>query len=179
MVAVRGHRDSDGEAALDRPTPSWRPRTKRGSEKGVKISKISTSSAARHLASRLRAVPVPAELMCELRRLARGKQPDEPLWSWCQQTAWRRVRRAMAEAGIIGVHASTKGLRHTFGVQNAEHNIPMPLTRDWMGHARIDTTAIYQHAVGREERSFARRLRRGYSGASTAIKGASLEDQRN
>ena len=40
----------------------------------------------------------------------------------------------------------------------------MPLTRDWMGHARIDTTAIYQHAVGREERSFARRLWRGYVG---------------
>ncbi|MBJ7318053.1 MAG: site-specific integrase [Brevundimonas sp.] len=110
-----------------------------------------------------RAVPVPTELMRELRRLARGKQPDEPLWPWCRQTAWRRVRRAMAEAGITGVHASPKGLRHTFGVQNAEHNIPMPLTRDWMGHARIDTTAIYQHAVGREERSFARRLWRGFA----------------
>jgi hypothetical protein len=27
-----------------------------------------------------------------------------------------------------------------------------------MGHARLETTAIYQHAVGQEERAFAMRL---------------------
>ena len=110
-----------------------------------------------------RAVPIPASLMRDLRHLARGKQPDAPLWSWSRPTAWRRVRWAMAEAGISGPHAMPKGLRHGFGVLNAEKNVPMGLTREWMGHADIATTAIYQHAVGREERSFAKRLWRGYA----------------
>ncbi|MGA0546828.1 tyrosine-type recombinase/integrase [Brevundimonas sp. VNH65] len=108
-----------------------------------------------------RAVPVPADLMRDLRRLARGKRPDEPLWTWSRTTAWRRVRWAMTEAGIAGPHAMPKGLRHGFGILNAERNVPLPLTRDWMGHADIKTTSLYQHAVGREERSFAKRLWRG------------------
>lgn len=108
-----------------------------------------------------RGVPVPPDLLRDLRRLARGKAPNEPIWSWCRQTAWRRVRWAMTEAGINGPHAMPKGLRHGFGILNAERNVPMGLTQEWMGHADIATTAIYQHAVGREERSFARRLWRG------------------
>lgn len=109
-----------------------------------------------------RAVPIPAELMRELRRLARGKRPDEPLWRWCRQTAWRRVRWAMVEAGISGPHATPRGLRHSFGVLNAEKNVPMGLTREMLGHADIATTAIYQHAVGREARRFAERVWRSY-----------------
>ena len=108
-----------------------------------------------------RAVPIPADLVADLRHLSRGRTPDTPIWGWCRQTAWRRVRWAMTEAGIIGVHASPKGLRHGFGILNAERNVPMGLTQEWMGHADIKTTAIYQHAVGREERSFAQRLWRG------------------
>lgn len=110
-----------------------------------------------------RAVPVPPNLLRELSQLARGKRPDEPLWAWCRQTAWRRVRWAMNEAGIIGCQATPRGLRHGFGIANAEQNVPMSLTQRWMGHARIDTTAIYQHAIGREERAFATRLWRQYS----------------
>ena len=88
-----------------------------------------------------RAVPVPPDLLSDLRRLARGRRPDEPLWSWCRQTAWRRVGWAMTKAGIIGAQA-----------------VPISLTARWMGHARLDTTAIYQDAVGREERAFAERI---------------------
>lgn len=105
-----------------------------------------------------RAVPVPTELMVRLRRRARGKHADEPLWSWCRQTAWRRVKLAMALAGIVGTQAMPKGLRHGFCIANAEENVPAALTQRWVGHARLETTAIYQHAVGREERAFAKRL---------------------
>lgn len=105
-----------------------------------------------------RAVPIPPELMRELRWLARGKPRDQRLWNWCRQTAWRRVRWAMTEAGVTGAQAMPKGLRHGFGILNAEQNVPSSLTQRWMGHARLETTAIYQHAVGREERSFAARL---------------------
>lgn len=105
-----------------------------------------------------RAVPVPASLMQELRQLAGDAQPDARIWTWCRQTAWRRVRHAMNAAGIVGVQATPKGLRHGFGILNAEQNVPASLTQRWMGHARSDTTAIYQQALGREERAFAQRL---------------------
>lgn len=115
-----------------------------------------------------RAVPVPPDLMRDLARLARGKKPEERLWPWCRQTAWRRIRWAMVEAGIAGPQATAKGLRHGFGIANAEQNVPASLTQRWMGHARIDTTAIYQQALGREEQAFARRLWRGLGRDGTA-----------
>jgi integrase len=105
-----------------------------------------------------RAVPLPAELIADLAALARGKLLHERLWPFCRQTAWRHVKAVMAEAGIAGHHAMPKGLRHGFGVANAESNIPAHLTQRWMGHARLETTAIYQQAIGSEERAFAERL---------------------
>ena len=105
-----------------------------------------------------RAVPIPDVLMTELVALTAGCDADERIWTWCRQTAWRRVKAVMAAAEIAGAQASPKGLRHGFGVANAEHNIPANLTRRWMGHARLETTAIYQNAVDAEERSFAERL---------------------
>jgi len=104
-----------------------------------------------------RAVPVPPELMGALRRIGNGPH-DAPLWRWCRQTAWRRVKAVMDAAGVNGPQAMPKGLRHGFGVTNAEENVPMATTQKWLGHARLETTAIYQQAVGREERAFARRL---------------------
>jgi len=109
-----------------------------------------------------RAVPVPPELMQALRRIARAQPQDAPLWRWCRQTAWRRVKRVMDAADIAGTHAVPKGLRHGFGVANAEQNVPMGTTQKWLGHAKLETTAIYQQAVGREEHAFARRLWRSW-----------------
>src|SRR5437868_3398969 len=74
--------------------------------------------------STFRAVPVPPELMASLRRIAARRDLDAPLWSWSRQTAWRRIKRVMAAAGIKGAHAMPKGLRHGFGVANAESNVP-------------------------------------------------------
>lgn len=113
-----------------------------------------------------RAVPVPPELMQTLCRLAKERGPDVPLWAWCRQTAWRRVKRVMQQAGIAGTQASPKGLRHGFGVANAEQNVPMATTQKWLGHASLETTAIYQQAVGREEHAFARRLWRNWRAAN-------------
>lgn len=105
-----------------------------------------------------RAVPVPRELMRELVLLTHRTPPDTPIWPWCRQTAWRRVKAVMREARIAGPQATAKGLRHAFGVASAEQNVPPGLAQRWMGHARLETTAIYVHAVGEEERSFARRI---------------------
>lgn len=105
-----------------------------------------------------RAVPIPAYLMEELLLLAHGKRPEDPLWRWCRQTGWRRVKGLMTECGIAGAHATPKGLRHGFGILNAVQGVPMGLTQRWLGHSRMETTAIYQFAMGDEERSFAKRL---------------------
>ncbi|MFT4251427.1 MAG: site-specific integrase [Caulobacter sp.] len=105
-----------------------------------------------------RAVPIPPELMRALCDLAVSRAPDAPLWPWCRQTAWRRVKDVMHRAGIVGPQATPKGLRHAFGIANAEDRVPPGLTQRWMGHAKLETTTIYTHAVGQEERSFARRL---------------------
>jgi integrase len=113
-----------------------------------------------------RAVPVPAELMKALCRIGRDGSLDTPLWHWCRQTAWRRVKSVMDTAGIAGPQATPKGLRHGFGVANAEGNVPMATTQKWLGHAKLETTAIYQQAVGREEHAFARRLWRKWQGGA-------------
>jgi integrase len=110
-----------------------------------------------------RSVPVPSALMAALFRLARTKHADERLWAWSRPTAWRRVKEVMDAAGIAGPQAMPKGLRHAFGVANAEENVPMATTQKWLGHAKLETTAIYQQAVGREENAFARRLWRKWS----------------
>lgn len=108
-----------------------------------------------------RAVPLPDWLLAELLALPLlPLLPETPerLFGWCRQTAWRRVREVMARAGIAGAQAMPKGLRHGFGIATAERNIPGGLVQRWMGHSRLETTAIYQDAAGGEERAFAARL---------------------
>lgn len=105
-----------------------------------------------------RAVPLPGWLIAELMALPAVAEWPEGLFSWCRQTAWRRVCEVMRQAGIAGGQASPKGLRHGFGVATAENNIPGALVKRWMGHSKLETTAIYQEATGREERAFAERL---------------------
>lgn len=105
-----------------------------------------------------RAVPVPRALMADLAALAAGREPDAPLWNWCRQTAWRRVKKVMAAAAVKGPQAMPRGLRHQFGVRAAERGVPMAMTQRWMGHAALKTTAIYQQASGDDERRLAGRM---------------------
>lgn len=72
-------------------------------------------------------------------------------------TGYRKVRDVMEEAGIVGTHATPKGLRHGFGVRAIQSNVPLPLVQRWLGHADIKTTAIYTNALGPEERALASR----------------------
>lgn len=80
------------------------------------------------------------------------------LWPWSRVTAWRFVKGAMLEAGIVGRPACPRGLRHGFGVGTLQANVPMNLVQRWMGHSRISTTAIYADASGDEETAFAQRF---------------------
>lgn len=73
-------------------------------------------------------------------------------------TAYRKIKAAMHEAGIDGIRATPKGLRHAFGIVANQRGIQLNMVAKWLGHADIKTTAIYCDAVGFEERTVASRL---------------------
>lgn len=99
----------------------------------------------------IRRVPVPESLVRGLLKLA-GADPQQRLWKFCRTTGWRTIKRTMLAKSISGIHATTKGLRHGFGVRCALEQVPVNVIRDWMGHADSDTTAIYLAVRDEEER---------------------------
>jgi integrase len=115
-----------------------------------------------------RSVPVPVppalletlNLVHGIRELQgqRGKGRSVRLWPWSRMTGWRAVHSVMQAAGLDGVHASPKGLRHGFGVAAVSAGIPLNMVQKWLGHAQLTTTAIYANAVGAEEKDIARRM---------------------
>jgi integrase len=113
-----------------------------------------------------RSIPLPRSLLDALEqhfdlraRQLSGLQLDQKLWLRSRTTAWLWVKRVMADAQVISTWAVPKGLRHGFGVEAAaSQRIPLNIVQRWLGHSRIETTAIYADAVGREERRLALRL---------------------
>jgi len=97
-----------------------------------------------------RAVPVPEVMMELLEDLADGLRPQDRLWHFSRQTAWREVKAIMADAEIIGPQACPRGLRHGYGVACALKRVPIGITQNLMGHSTSETTAIYQQILGNE-----------------------------
>ena len=81
-----------------------------------------------------------------------------PLWRFSRTTGWRRCNKVMSAAGISGVKASARGLRHTLGVHAAVTMIPESRIQTWLGHESLETTGIYLTAIGPEDRAIARRM---------------------
>ena len=63
----------------------------------------------------------------------------------------------MREAGLAENLCKPKALRHAFAVEAGQKGIPLNIVQRWLGHARIETTAIYANAIGDEERNLARK----------------------
>lgn len=106
-----------------------------------------------------RAVPVPPGFLKTLEDLHDlGALGDGRLWNWSRTTGWRRVIDVMQVAGITGLRATPKGLRHGFGVKAVTSEVPLNMTQKWLGHARLSTTAIYTNATGAEEKRIAERM---------------------
>lgn len=113
-----------------------------------------------------RAVPVPSAFLVRLDRVhdiktaqrSPGQGRGQPLWRWCRATAWRRVCEVMDAAGIAGLHATPKGLRHGFGIRCISCGVPLNMAQKWLGHSQLSTTAIYADASGSEERAIAERM---------------------
>lgn len=113
----------------------------------------------------VRQVPLPSPLLDELDNTFRLRDAqsdpelaDSRIWPFSRTTAWRYVKIVMASAGITGLPAMPKGLRHGFGVNAFQSNVPPHLVQRWLGHASLSTTAIYANVVGPDERAFAARM---------------------
>lgn len=102
-----------------------------------------------------RAVPVPPRLLQLLSQLepVRGQR----IWLWCRTKAWSITKQKMIEAGIPNELCKPKALRHAFAVEAGQRGVPLNIIQRWLGHARIETTAIYVGAMGDEERSLTRK----------------------
>ncbi len=116
-----------------------------------------------------RAVPVPSEyfdtldMVHGLRELSRRSQGDPKkdarLWPWSRMTAYRKVLDVLEAAGIEdGPHKTPKGLRHGYGINAVLKGVPVTSLRKWMGHAKLETTAIYVDAGGAQQQEIAARM---------------------
>jgi hypothetical protein len=62
----------------------------------------------------------------------------------------------MRGANVPSDVAKPRALRHAFGVEAVQKRIALSVIKKWLGHAKIETTAIYADPVGDEERALAR-----------------------
>jgi len=114
----------------------------------------------------IREVPIPDGLLDRIERVHAVSRlgADERLWRFSRCRAWQLVKEVIAQAGISkGIHATPKGLRHGFGINAVQSDVPLTLVQRWLGHARLETTAIYLNATGAEERALAARMWEGRS----------------
>jgi len=109
----------------------------------------------------IREIPVPPELLRELDAVhgIDGAHPGRRLWTLSRSRAWALIKQMMQVAEVAdGIHATPKGLRHGFGLHAIRNGVPLNLVQKWLGHARMETTAIYLQATGPEEREMAERM---------------------
>ena len=104
-----------------------------------------------------RAVPIPEELAHALKQACSRKESEKRLWPWGRTNAWKIVKRVLRKAGVAESICMPKALRHGFAVEAGQNGVPLNIVQRWLGHARIETTAIYSGAIGDEERELARR----------------------
>lgn len=109
-------------------------------------------------AIRYRHIAVPKSLMRRLMRFLKNRSlSNSRVWQVHRQTAWRWIKLVMSNAGITGVSANSRGLRHGFAIASIQRRVPLPLVQKWMGHTRVTTTQIYTDIVGPQQRTYAKR----------------------
>lgn len=111
-----------------------------------------------------RAVPVPdmvMRMLCNVHSIPNRMSADagdRRLWPWCRTTAWKCVKDIGVSAGLPRQLVQPKALRHAFGINAVQEKIALTLIQRWLGHAKIETTAIYATPIGDEERALAKLL---------------------
>jgi integrase len=82
----------------------------------------------------------------------------QPIWPYGRTTAWRLITSVMEEAGITGVQATPKGLRHGFVIEHQALGTPVHMIQKWAGWSSTSMMQVYGRATGHEERAMAERL---------------------
>jgi len=112
-----------------------------------------------------RVVPLPRDYFIRLRMAYdvyahSGKEWQDSIlkiWTFSRTTAWRLVKRVMRAAGISGIRACYRGLRHSRAVKWSLDKMPLNKIKDWLGHESIATTEIYLNTMGAEDHMLAAR----------------------
>lgn len=134
----------------------------RGFNVGISDNIIVVRSLKKRNQHHIREIPVPPDLIDFVAR-----QPecggDGFLWGTGGEpidraTGYRWIKGVMERAGIYGPQACPKGLRHGFGVNAVRTGVQLNMLQRWMGHASMETTAIYATALGEDERVIAERM---------------------
>ncbi|WP_170132127.1 tyrosine-type recombinase/integrase [Arenicella xantha] len=115
--------------------------------------------------AQFRSIPIPEEVMnlvvLAFDILAKQKKgrnallwpsDDNPKIPVNESTVYRWVKRNMVSAGITGKKATSKGLRHGFGVHMVLNGVPLVMIKDLMGHTSTQTTEIYLQVMGGEKK---------------------------
>ena len=130
------------------------------------IKKAATDKHGNPKPAEYRTVPIPSEVM-DLVVLAfdiRSKQKkggkallwpssDDPKKPVNARTVYRWVKKIMADAGIVGEQATSKGLRHGFAVSHVLNNVPLHIIADLLGHSSTETTECYLRVIDGEKRN--------------------------
>lgn len=67
------------------------------------------------------------------------------------------MKAVLRKASVAEGMRKPKALRHAFAVEAVLREVPSNILQRWMGHARLETTAIYADVLGEEERNLASR----------------------
>ncbi|MGD1978629.1 MAG: site-specific integrase [Akkermansiaceae bacterium] len=108
---------------------------------------------------RYRTLPVPQSLIRELDAMNRQSQRSERdrVFAFSRATGWRHMKTVMESAGVKGIQATSKGLRHGFALACVSAGIPIETVRKFLGHRSLKNTMIYLDILGDEERQFLRK----------------------
>jgi integrase len=130
----------------------------RPSSVDVSEGNVVIETLKRRKAGIFRSIPVPRDFVRLLLCIIGDLDASSRIWKFSRSTGYRLTKSCMRAARIEGAMSSPKGLRHGFAVSCIRENIPLTVLKKWLGHARLETTAIYLAVTGQEERALAKRL---------------------
>jgi site-specific recombinase XerD len=68
------------------------------------------------------------------------------------------IKKVMVAAGISGIKASSRGLRHSMGVMLALEKVPVNVIQDILGNKFPESTQIYLQVLGEDRRRLIARV---------------------
>ena len=114
-----------------------------------------------------RVVPMNLEVQDVLRKWLESRRFSDSPYVFCnlrngqrlsRKTVWAAMKTYAQRAGIRHVHPHM--LRHTFGTDLADRDVPVERIKDLMGHASIETSSIYISVSAEQKRSSVDRIDR-------------------